>query len=232
LLRPDLHAKYYRADQHCLVGSANITSKALGWRAPTNLELLLEVPAVALAQFEAHLLEGASLVDETMVAAMQAAVAAFGPVAGIAQTSTALPTGGAALPPPALWVPELRTPEQLFLAYSGQWDALTATGRLAAQNDLNILDLPAGLSRRSFRALIGARLLQLPSINSLDRFLIVPRRFGAVREHLRPILLARGMEYDASGAWQTIMRWLLYFLPDRYSYSRPNHTELFGRRSQ
>lgn len=30
-LRPDLHAKYYRADQRCLVGSANLTGKALGW---------------------------------------------------------------------------------------------------------------------------------------------------------------------------------------------------------
>jgi hypothetical protein len=29
-LRPDLHAKYYRADQQCLVGSANLTGKALG----------------------------------------------------------------------------------------------------------------------------------------------------------------------------------------------------------
>ncbi len=30
-LRPDLHAKYYRADNCCLIGSANLTNKALGW---------------------------------------------------------------------------------------------------------------------------------------------------------------------------------------------------------
>ncbi|MFM6208190.1 phospholipase D family protein, partial [Planktothrix sp.] len=30
-LRNDLHAKYYRADQQCLIGSANLTANALGW---------------------------------------------------------------------------------------------------------------------------------------------------------------------------------------------------------
>jgi hypothetical protein len=233
LLRPDLHAKYYRADQRCLVGSANITSKALGWSVSSNFELLLPVSAAVLAQFEAHLLEGTSIVDETVVEAMQVALAAFGPPPEGAQVSHALPTWSddAALPRPALWIPQLRTPEQLFIAYSGQWDALTATGRVAARRDLEILDLPAGLSRLSFNALVGARLLQFPSINSLDRFLVERRRFGAVREYLRSLLIAHGLDYDVSAAWQTIMRWLLYFLPGRYSYSRPHHTELFGRRS-
>lgn len=40
-LRSDLHAKYYRADNHCLVGSANLTGKALGWSDCPNLELLV-----------------------------------------------------------------------------------------------------------------------------------------------------------------------------------------------
>lgn len=30
-LHPDLHAKLYRADDTCLIGSANITDTALGW---------------------------------------------------------------------------------------------------------------------------------------------------------------------------------------------------------
>ena len=40
LLRHDLHAKLFIADDHCLIGSANVTATALGWRAPSNLELL------------------------------------------------------------------------------------------------------------------------------------------------------------------------------------------------
>src|SRR6266566_1157307 len=40
-LRQDLHAKYYRADNRCLVGSANLTAAALGLSAAPNLELLV-----------------------------------------------------------------------------------------------------------------------------------------------------------------------------------------------
>ena len=44
-LRPDLHAKYYRADNRCLIGSANLTGKALGWSHYPNLELLVTLSA-------------------------------------------------------------------------------------------------------------------------------------------------------------------------------------------
>src|SRR5579862_8242725 len=41
-LRQDLHAKYYRADDRCLIGSANLTLAALGLSAAPNLELLID----------------------------------------------------------------------------------------------------------------------------------------------------------------------------------------------
>ena len=42
-LLDELHAKLYVADKRCLVGSANLTDMALGWRDRSNLEIL--VPA-------------------------------------------------------------------------------------------------------------------------------------------------------------------------------------------
>ena len=36
-----LHAKLYMADDKCLVGSANLTAAALGWRPRSNLEVLV-----------------------------------------------------------------------------------------------------------------------------------------------------------------------------------------------
>ena len=36
----DLHAKFFAADNRCLIGSANVTHTALGWRTPANFELL------------------------------------------------------------------------------------------------------------------------------------------------------------------------------------------------
>ena len=59
LLLNDLHAKLFVADDHCLVGSANLTGAALGWSEFSNLELLVSVPvqnedvAVLLQQLNA-----------------------------------------------------------------------------------------------------------------------------------------------------------------------------------
>ena len=40
-LSHSLHAKLYVADDRCLVGSANLTAAALGWRQDSNLEILI-----------------------------------------------------------------------------------------------------------------------------------------------------------------------------------------------
>ena len=54
LLWPRLHAKYFRADHRCLIGSANVTGRALGWVRPANVELLVGLPSThpRLAAFE------------------------------------------------------------------------------------------------------------------------------------------------------------------------------------
>src|SRR3546814_15701150 len=41
LLQPHLHAKLYRTGDRRLLGSANISGRALGWHEPANLEILL-----------------------------------------------------------------------------------------------------------------------------------------------------------------------------------------------
>lgn len=44
-LCPNLHAKLVLADERALVGSANLTSKALGLAEKANVEIMVEVPA-------------------------------------------------------------------------------------------------------------------------------------------------------------------------------------------
>ena len=39
-LHASLHAKYYRADNIVLIGSANLTSSGMGWSSSPNLEIL------------------------------------------------------------------------------------------------------------------------------------------------------------------------------------------------
>lgn len=45
LLHSQLHAKLYYTSEGCLVGSANVTARGLGWHVTPNLELLVPVPA-------------------------------------------------------------------------------------------------------------------------------------------------------------------------------------------
>lgn len=75
-LRPDLHAKYYRADNRCLIGSANLTGKALGWSNCPNLELLVNLSAdePAIKTFEIELLKACVQVDECLFEQMSLAV--------------------------------------------------------------------------------------------------------------------------------------------------------------
>lgn len=74
LLRPDLHAKYYRIDDSCLVGSANLTATALGWAREPNLELLVALSAdvPSLVAFEAAMLSGCVAVTDDLWARLRA----------------------------------------------------------------------------------------------------------------------------------------------------------------
>ena len=61
LLRSNLHAKLFAADNKCLAGSANVTLSALGWLKPANLELLISVRRddARIVEFERELKAGA-----------------------------------------------------------------------------------------------------------------------------------------------------------------------------
>ena len=61
MVHPHLHAKFYSNGRKTLVGSANLTSRGLGWRAPSNVELLVALPAdfPGLADWESALLNSA-----------------------------------------------------------------------------------------------------------------------------------------------------------------------------
>src|SRR5579863_8377363 len=114
-LRQDLHAKYYRADDRCLVGSANLTLTAFGLSSAPNLELLIKAAqnSAGLSGFEEQLLAGAVDVDEDLVNLTRIAVSRL---PGLSETENAEPLGPAEPIPLATWVPALRQPEDLFLA--------------------------------------------------------------------------------------------------------------------
>lgn len=221
-LHPNLHAKYYRADDaHILIGSANLTDSALGWRPDPNLEILLAAPDAgeAHAAFERSLWSRARMVDDALHAAFVRALEAFPPPPA---------------PPPAVqevapafddWRPQLRFPADLWHAYSGEAALLTLAAQESAAADLAAFAPPSGLDRRQFETWVALQLRQHPEMHAIDRFLSQSRRFGEVRD-----LLAQRGASDADRAWQSWMRWLLHFLPDDYEMRVANYSEIFRKR--
>ncbi|ELS01833.1 hypothetical protein Xen7305DRAFT_00015400 [Xenococcus sp. PCC 7305] len=237
-LRPDLHAKYYRADDCCLVGSANLTGKALGWSDCANLELLVALSAnePTIKSFEIELLKACIPVTEDLFEQMSLAVKLLAEQTSnlVASNSSKLEFLESNLTTQDLinvntWLPTLRNPEDLYLAYCGQTEKLTSASKIAASTDLRSLSIIPNLSQKVFKAYIGTLLLQKPIIQKVDSFVKFPQRFGAVRDFLNSLPCATILYFDAERAWQTLMRWLLYFLPNRYALSVPNYSEVFYR---
>lgn len=217
-LHDRLHAKYYRNEETALLGSANLTATALGWVPSPNLELLVGMSRDAVERLEHRLaLESVPATDETAREVER--------IAELMPRRPPISLCVDATPETAVeWVPRLRIPSDLFLAYSGGTEKLSSTSAAAATGDLEILDLPPGLLRHQFEALVGHRLLTQTFFARLDGFLTRPRRFGEVRD-----MISRALAYDrdhAEETWQTAMRWMLEFLPERYSYTVHRHTEL------
>jgi len=235
-LRSDLHAKYYRADQACLVGSANITATALGWLIQPNLELLVPLPAAnaQLLAFEEELFADSIQVSQSIFEQMQRAVQSIEEQClevrppeiflesnpeGTSQETIATNT----------WLPTLRNPEDLYLGYSGRFEELSTASREAALLDLRSLLIPPNLPKSAFQGYVGSLLLQKPIIHRVDLLAEIPQRFGAMTTLLASLPCNQVPDFDSDRSWQTLMRWLRYFLPERYTLSVPNHSEIFAR---
>ena len=237
-LLPHLHAKYFRADERCLVGSANLTASALGWISPCNVEILVEVAPTdpRLQEFEHFALSEALIATAELRSLMEAAAEEVlmyqreleVPISATwrreAEDRTYETAPSAMM---ATWLPVMRQPRDLYLAYIGRGDELSEASREAALRDLVVLDPPVGLPREAFTQVIAAILLQMPMLAEIDEYVARPRRFGAVRDLLAS-KTGQGRS-QASDAWQTTMRWLLEFAPDRYRRTVPSHSEVFGR---
>lgn len=233
-LRNDLHAKYYRADDNCLIGSANITATALGWATRPNYELLFSASKNEhFSQFEQYLLAGCVEVDQDIFDQTKTVVDSLRSVFIVPTVTSDMSFSSSetqAHIKPETWIPTLRTPEKLIVAYQGKLDELTTAARETATLDLAFLDIPIGLGQQQFEQFVGTLLLQFPIIKQIDDFVSEPRRFGSVRDLLKTLPCASQSNFDANRAWQTLMRWLMYFLPHRYEQFTPRHSEIFSKR--
>lgn len=229
LLHPCLHAKIYRADARCLIGSANVTDRALGWSAPPNLEFLHEVEAGAVAAFEAELFQDAIVATSEIKDAVAAAADALRHL-----STPSREDDGVALPrpeTPIIWLPCCSMPERLYNVYTNveTW-RLVDSALEAGRRDLEALRVPPGLPHGAFTAFVAAALFQMPVVRKLDE----AARRGLTDDAAIKLIRAEVPEADApygnaALAWDVLKSWLVMFGAGRYR-ERPAGAELVRSR--
>ena len=245
----NLHAKYYRIGDVCYSGSANLTDAALCWGTQSNFEMLLEAPfdSADFVAFEKILTQNCievsqdlfehfrQLLDEFQLTSETIPVVGSELYSEITSVRVSEPENGYGSETSehsnySLWTPHLRQPSSLYDSYQGNEEALTSTSFHDGKRDLQFLALAPGLSEEAFNLQVSWRLLQAPIIRQVDEFVSTSRRFGAVRDYLEILPCSEASDFDASETWQTLMRWLLYFLGDRYRRHVANYSEIFEKR--
>ena len=228
---PHLHAKYYRAGRRCLVGSANLTGRGLGWKTPANLELLVElsIDFPGLAEWE----------DALLVSAIPATVELRDQIRREAENLEA--TAGKLISPEvdggtehdgaaSDWIPSCPVPDRLWDVYKGGGaDTIVSSARQAAQRDLTALAPPNGLSEKLFGAYIVGILKQMPLMVEIDRLastgLPDTEALTLVSDKLGAGDLALSNE-----RWRVLKAWLLYFFPETYRLETGHEVLVKGER--
>ena len=155
-----LHAKLYRRDSEALIGSANLTATALGWRDPANLELLMSAsvtnPDVAAVIEDLGAARPATQEERDRVSR---AVDALPVPPRIADDDI---TGGIT---PEPWLPIMSAPKRLFDAYASDRQGLLTPPVLeAALRDLAALGIPPGLLLEAFQEQLSQAFVTMPAV--------------------------------------------------------------------
>lgn len=193
LLNNRLHAKYYRFDDHVLVGSANMTDSGLSHTRQGNLEVLCHPEhsfnsaafEVALNQhsrevsdedfsiwqqyavIEPEHLQAArskrNLVDS--IEHINGNIEGWNLINGIEGESAERNFVEGNIEG---WIPQTRNPSYLWLCYSGNEEQIVSyEQRTLASLDIRTLKVPAGLTLDAFHAWVSLRLQRSTFINSI-----------------------------------------------------------------
>ena len=202
-LRQSLHAKYYHIDDVVLVGSANLTSSAMGWSPQSNLEILCRPGD----DFDADSFER-SLLDESREISDDEFEYWKALTKDISQMSSTI---ASTRPQLRSWRPATRDPKNLELVYQGREDDIASLDELrAARSDIQILLIPPGLTSEQIRMWASACLLAVPFANTVIQL-----------QDMEPPSAARSLAetyglgvIDARRDMETVLNWFRFLAPD------------------
>ena len=133
-LHPSLHAKYYRIDDVVLIGSANLTSSAMGWSIQPNLEILCRPSDdFDVCAFQQYLLEGAREISDDEFACWES-------ITQISPRNDHTITDGKSLLD--TWRPATRDPRHLGLVYQSRADEIASFDEQQAARRSSSLNPP------------------------------------------------------------------------------------------
>lgn len=226
LIHPHLHAKFFAADASCLVGSANLSQTALGWRTPSNIELLVELDT------SDHGIE--KWWDELLAHSIKATIEIRD---ALEQEATKLRNSGLPIPrtetdqesavDEKVWVPECPRWTGLWEVYSGDEDQLPSSALASARSDLAALCLPPGMSRSGFEKALRTSFRQTEIFRQIDGL----SREGLTDLAALPVLIEKcGISHgDAERRWQLLKRWLSELYPNEFRIEANQEVLLKGK---
>ena len=226
----ELHAKLILVDgTRALVGSANVTAAGLGLARRSNLELMtpLAVDPQTEALLFAELRTRSRQATYEEAAAVERLAEEIRPNLPSFQDPEAQETCDERVE--HTWVPVFRSPDRLYGLYDDPEWMLAAKSTDPALRDLIELEVPPGLDQGGFMAHVRARLLVTAAVQALDDALDRKERFGALTALLRDVL-PEASHAERQAALQVLIRWLLFFAPERYHMETPGYSELLSLR--
>ena len=212
LIHPYLHAKFYSADTSCLVGSANLSNTALGWRRPSNHELLvpLEISDHGLEIWWKTLFyEAIEVTEEIRLALEQNAADLRDSVkqnarqdVGVDQDSTK---------ENMIWVPECPRWDGLWEVYFGDEEQLPKSAIKSAKSDLEALQLPLGMDKTNFEKVLKIAIKNTRIFQEVDHL----SEKGITDDKAQELLINKfGIsKKDASRRWGVIKQWFIELYP-------------------
>jgi len=223
-LLDSLHAKYYRSDDGVIVGSANVTSRALNDGPGSNFEILtyLSVSSAEVKQFEDDLVRNAKRVSLSMfeeALTLQTQMRNKDPQK-LDPIEDRAPDFAVVLND---WLPSIQNPRELYQNYK-QFMDVQEVDALELLDELTRWRPPTGLDEPTFDQFVADRLSYESTVLLVNEFLSSKvQRFGAVARFLAKEL---HLETRGSQEWSNLLEWLLYFRRSDYSYERNPHSEL------
>ncbi|WP_193174107.1 phospholipase D family protein [Oricola nitratireducens] len=222
LLLDELHAKLYVADDACLVGSANLTGKALGWSPNPNIEILVDLKrsdeqVQALLERLAHAYEATfALRNEIQKEADALEELSLPEAEKVDPENTAAQT--------SFWLPRCAAPDRLYDVYRklSTGAGIFSSTEQDAKADVEALAVPSGLDEPQFVSHVAG------AISSLPGMMTVLEGVPGTIDDEEGIRLVGEMypNYDAGERrkqWEIVREWIRVVLADRFEVAPSNY---------